>query len=383
MSTFRIRFGAQTTSDAGVPVEVISSNSVRVWKGILQMGGVVSADVKPGHYLVTAQLPNGSILRSQQTLDTENSVVDVRLVPELESPSESMGWAFYLQRSLFAPRHKRTGLRAPEFLGAPAHPQHSLPVDLRVWRCEDEEWFPISIRVSPSPTVDVRYRGVVDLNCSQLPAPYWLQCVSPIGSCFAALPRSEQSSLRAALTLNDNGTLAVAVGGFQPDADALLNYLTAGDFASARALGPRVEVRAEKILQDKVRDPVAATIAGYYLLKVGDLERLHDWSFNLANWFEHIPDGAIIAGWHAIRIGDPKKGARYFAIALRRGLPLFTLGLQQLLDGLLVTRELLYQEGIDPDDRARRLRGYVCASNQHSGVTSFAAMDPREPRPLP
>ncbi|HEY8130078.1 MAG TPA: hypothetical protein VIF39_15430 [Hyphomicrobium sp.] len=50
----------------------------------------------------------------------------------------------------------------------------------------------------------------------------------------------------------------------------------------------------EEALRLKLRAPLAATVATVLLLKGNQLDRMHDWARNLANWFPTIPDGVVL-----------------------------------------------------------------------------------------
>lgn len=50
----------------------------------------------------------------------------------------------------------------------------------------------------------------------------------------------------------------------------------------------------EDALRQKLRAPLAATVAAVLLLKGNQFERMHDWARNLANWFPAIPDGVVV-----------------------------------------------------------------------------------------
>ena len=86
-----------------------------------------------------------------------------------------------------------------------------------------------------------------------------------------------------------------------PEASAVAGYLNSG--RADRAL-MTMTATAEQLLQGKMADPIGAIIGGYALLKLHELDRMHDWPDNLANWFETLPDGAVIAGAVAARRGE-------------------------------------------------------------------------------
>ena len=60
----------------------------------------------------------------------------------------------------------------------------------------------------------------------------------------------------------------------------------------------------ERVLQDKTQSPVAAMIAATFLIRCGPLDQLHDWPRNLANWFEWLPDGALLWAETLLRRDD-------------------------------------------------------------------------------
>src|SRR5262249_9304582 len=81
---------------------------------------------------------------------------------------------------------------------------------------------------------------------------------------------------------------------------------------------------AEPLLQQKMDDPIAAAVGGYTLLRFGDLDRLHDWTKNLYNWFPALADGAAIYGEHLARLGRHPEALTVFASVPIRGLPIFS-----------------------------------------------------------
>ena len=100
---------------------------------------------------------------------------------------------------------------------------------------------------------------------------------------------------------------------------------------------------AKQLLFDKVDDPIAASIGAYSLLRFGEVERLHDWTQNLMDWFAWLPDGAAIRGEQLARLGDHKSAAPAFLQAVNRGLPVFS-------DGVKFTYERL-RAYADPDSQ--------------------------------
>jgi hypothetical protein len=87
---------------------------------------------------------------------------------------------------------------------------------------------------------------------------------------------------------------------------------------------------AEEMLREKMADPIGAIIGGYALLKLHELDRMHNWPNNLAEIFNLLPDGPVIAGVLAARRGDDEAAAGWFRTATRRGIPIFSEGLSLL-----------------------------------------------------
>jgi len=91
---------------------------------------------------------------------------------------------------------------------------------------------------------------------------------------------------------------------------------------------------AEELLADKERNPIEAALGGYALLRIGDLEMLHDWPKHLEEWFPWLPDGAIIAGEFEARQRRYIDAITSLVEAVNRGLPVFTEGYSTLMSRL-------------------------------------------------
>ena len=378
MTGLCISFGRRTIN-APVPVEIIAADSRRVWSGLVDMDGTTTARVEPGDYLIQARLPNGSVLHTQQSVNAGQTAEAV-FEPTAGTHDEPAGWTRYLQQAvqpappspLAPPQDRLKGLHLAS-TDAPG-------VVFTIWACRGSQWsqheFPLHEPYPLVPgeisTVELPFRG----------DPYWLCCRAGGGKpLFVAVPQVGNVRPQLALAWTAESGLSAAVGGFDPAAEALLSFMNGGDFASARALEPRTLRAAETLLHDKVDNPVAATIAAYYLLKVGAIDKLHNWTFNLARLSPTIPDTHVIAAWHALRSSPPKHdlARHYFEAALEQGVPLFSLGAQMLLEGLLHLHST--ERTLDLTAHIERAAGYAHAANPASGVLVFSAYHPAEPRP--
>lgn len=130
---------------------------------------------------------------------------------------------------------------------------------------------------------------------------------------------------------------AIAVTVRDPAVGAALTYLARGAFDAAATLFTDVE----SMLYRKVRNPLAAAAGGYVLIgrDVADEPRQWDsWLDNVRDWFGWMSDGSVL--WAVRRLRQAKterdlQQARAGLIeAYDRGVPVYTLGLSWLMDGL-------------------------------------------------
>jgi hypothetical protein len=166
--------------------------------------------------------------------------------------------------------------------------------------------------------------------------------------------RVSQTALGAAVRFNDQLT------------DVCAGYLTGGRPDHVVTLAPP----AERLLHGRMQNPIAAALGGYALLKLNDLDRIHDLADNLSAWFEWLPDGAVIAGEVAARREEDAHAAELFQTAIRRGLPLFSEGLS-----LLATRlpRLLADGDLDPSVR-HQLQGLAQPLLTLTPMAEFGAL---------
>lgn len=181
------------------------------------------------------------------------------------------------------------------------------------------------------------------------------------------LPRGAKINVRFKKRLNSSGdfdrSIDVLVSTDYQRAEALLDMLNTGAMLEAKSF---VNARlAEDLLQRKIENAWAAAIGGYYLLKVKDNERLHDWANNLANWFEWFSDGAIIHAWQMIAENNGEDNKKLLRIKRRllegqkRGLPLFTEGLRLLLDGLSQLSTIFKRHDMEVEQALDTVKSYA------------------------
>jgi hypothetical protein len=161
-------------------------------------------------------------------------------------------------------------------------------------------------------------------------------------------------------------------------ADAMLLYSDRILFAEAQALVSSRVMQAEKLLYQKRTNALAAAAGAYVLLRAGELERLHDWTTNLRNWFPWLADGAAIAAEHLAREGRHGEALECLLELRERGLPAFSDGL-----GYAVNRLTVYISsgiaGPDADGLLDELSAYALVADLRRTFTTFPGADPNNP----
>jgi hypothetical protein len=138
------------------------------------------------------------------------------------------------------------------------------------------------------------------------------------------------------LTQSPNGS-AIGVTVRDPAIGAGLAYMATGALAKAA----RVFQDVQGMLQDKLNNPFSAAAGAYVLIGTeiaNEPRRWDGWLDNLRSFFPQYSDGSVLWASRRLRtaqsadeIGLARQG---FIEACERGLPIFTLGLSWLVDGL-------------------------------------------------
>jgi hypothetical protein len=140
------------------------------------------------------------------------------------------------------------------------------------------------------------------------PGPTWLRAVDGSGAMFNSVLAGDRAGIRYTLdVVLEYGSAGAgslrpisrfAVGLSDNNAGPigrvarLWNQYRSGNALAAVKKLPLREL--ENLLRDKREEPLAATLAGLMLLRTGQLELMHDWPRNLADFFPERPDGAVI-----------------------------------------------------------------------------------------
>jgi hypothetical protein len=137
---------------------------------------------------------------------------------------------------------------------------------------------------------------------------------------------------------------------------------------------------ADRLLEEKINDPISAVAAGYFLLRINKLAQRTDWVRNLMNWFPAIADGAILSATLAAQTTGAKDTEirKSIGVALDRGLPIFSIGA-----ALLHRTMSAVHRGRHETKRFHQsylaLQAYVRAASPLGPYFAFRGLSPAEP----
>ncbi|MBH2008480.1 MAG: hypothetical protein I8H71_02145 [Xanthomonadaceae bacterium] len=198
-----------------------------------------------------------------------------------------------------------------------------------------------------------------------------------------ALPRTSLNVLvTSQRTLSGTVTPRVVVGGYSPNAEAIMDFMRIGKLNPVEAMLEPDGDLAFRLLKDKVEDPIAATAAAYFLLRRRDWERLPlAWLDNLTRWNPEIPDARLIYAMTRIGRGVPMPEAVELATTTLSeisdaGIPLFAEA-ATLLGDLLALSERS-EEPLNLD-LAKTLRTMIASARPAGLSFGFAGKAPDQP----
>lgn len=295
------------------PVEVRATNMRLVGRTTMRQYLQVDA----GTYVVTSVLPSGEELFGTVEVGKEGTVIvdlshdedDGRLPLDAADPSENQAW-FDDTLTFYAPAPQPpsvvvlTQIRGNLLTGATQ--------ETRIGVFDANDAAPIGL--NESSFVRVSQEGFPPMICAA-PSVGWQ-------SSNLLLKRTNEGGWHVDLELANSS------------ANLLLRYREHGRAQEAAGTLASPALNAEELLRGKMEDPIAAAVGAYALLRFAELDRLHDWTENLFNWFEWLPDAAAIRAEQLARLGNHQDAYVRFVELLRRGLPFFTDGFSFALDRL-------------------------------------------------
>jgi hypothetical protein len=325
---FRTDYPESERVTTELPVEVRKRNLALVARTF----STRSVEVEPGDYIVSALLPAGQELQAEVEAHGTQKTVVLRLDEDEASPRESLALQHFLAEPQPDPEGRRAQTATLRWLEGNLLTGHVRRRSERVTYRPDNP--PKRVAGRPRPMyVQLLQKGRV--------------------ASTKAVPAAPNTHAHLALTPRDDGELNLDVHLDHPTANLLIHYRTHGLVEQASATTDFAR-QAEEALRAKLRDPIAAAVAAYALLRFAELKRLHEWTENLRRWFRWLPDGVAIRAEHLARRGHHEEAFRVLGELPSRGLPLFSDGLSFALDRL----SLYVEEGVIevPPGPARRAR---------------------------
>lgn len=385
-----------------LPVEIRKPNFLLVDKGLTSE----TKELEPGKYYVTARMPAGQELSAEVVIKT-GKTVNVALAPE---PAEASPHEFQAEQHFNIgeknmSRRQITNHLNPTFddmffkrldegedfiashlesmfvpTSEPVVPDAALlifkgnlfsfnpskQIKLQGSRAIKAE---NSVRISVEPTAELIYAQLRQAN------------VPPLNF---ALPVSHQFGCTLVVQREANrNLLSIDANLRHSQADMLLRYTQKGFLNQASLVSDAVA--AEELLRDKVSDPIAAAVGAYSLLKFGEIERLHDWTENLRQFFEWLPDGAAIRGEHLARLGKHEQAAQAFLDLAQRGIPIFSDGLSYAVERMRIYVDLERKRKFsinrlpEAENLLQSLQRFSDYTDFNQPITTFTGQNPAKP----
>ena len=441
MSTlsFEVNLGSENLKSLDLPVEIRKPNLALVQ----QATTAETVTVEPGTYYVTARTPAGQELITRVKVSKgRRQVVRLSPDPEDESPQESQAARHFLggissdltqimrnqpgRQPLGAARGTADtawssmlgGLRglAVERLGpADTLVRQTNRARLRLFEgnvltgsfqevTDFNQW---GWKPSLTPPNRRQRPGEVAFRCAARNNASWLQLLQPNSPAVnVALPTSTRQGCEVVIawlsssaaqsgnrewsstdrTDGGGGLISIDVRLENLTADALLRYLARGrlDEAGTMVAHDSPALISEELLYGKVQDPIAATVGAYTLLRTGNIERLHNWTENLKNWFPWLPDGLVVRAEHLACLGKHDLALAQLLTLPTRGLPLFSDGLTYAINRLRFYATLARQGRVEADslaldDLMERLLRVAAVTDFRRPILTFTGLNLTKP----
>ncbi len=332
----------------------------------LSVGEDRKVPIKLGEYLVTAYMPSG------KTISQEASVVKGKEnLVELKFSESYHGWQHYLE---IENTDQDKSARVSDF---PATWQ-------KLWDYNGEfvqellwpsQWkTPVNQRVVKyNLSLEVNQQRIHFLQIGGEQLPWRLTALPPYSELQVLVYPSE-----GRIDFDDD--LAVAVASHDLQAETLLGYLISGRLKAAKII-------ADKLLAEQsllFENPIKAVILGYYLLKIEDGNRYQELLEQLVNQVDWLPDLPVILAWQLLRANKPKVDLirQYLLEAVKRGIPIYSQGLQLLFDGLrLIKQDAIARElqASDIEAAVKLIQEYTNATDWSQPLTTFYGDSPQKP----
>ena len=376
--SFVRNFPSAKLNDMDLAVEIRRPNLTLVQRVLASE----TVTLQPGTYHVFARLPNGEEVHREVSVQENVETPPVILAPDPEelADSEPLSFGLSVERGLESFRGEDTegpSLEIAWYGGNPLAGKCVLLPDFFPSGSQRTALLVYPLEFEPLPMmVQITQAGRPPLNV--------LLPVSRFHMCQITIHR--ESDIFSVKCKPEHHT-----------ADLLLDYLAQGflNEASTALRSETLENKqllrqaadaspAEQLFQARESDPVAAAVAAYGILRMGELKRLHDWTENLKNWFPWLPDGLAIRAEHLARLGNHAEALDLLLQLPERGLPLFRAGLGYVLDRLELYASVR-PGSLDAVKQAQaaellaRLKQFVSYVDFAKPCTTYTGRDPNQP----
>ena len=398
MSTlrFKLELESDELKNAEVPVEVRRPNLALVARTTASQVLVV----KPGEYSITATLPAGQQLTGtmatpatrpddsapgyQEGIVTVGPDEDVTVIlapdPDDRSVEGALAFAHYVKGA--EPKPRAQG--ALETFGSTEARLRAATGDPLVGNLRFiDNWQP-QVEAKPG-LLQVKWPATDNVRLIQ----YLEKESPPLNTLVPSAPGQDGSCI---ISRRDDLSSRVSVNLANPQADILMHYYARNQLEQATSMTTvdSPDLISEGLLAGKHADPIGASLGVYVLLRLGNIERLHDWTAYLTDWFDWLPDGPAIRGEHLARVGRHREALELFLKLPQRGLPFFSDGLSYAVDRLrLYVQVGRGKEGGELGDLGAaeevltRLHRYCNYANFRRPILSFTGLDPTAPDAAP
>lgn len=343
--------------------------------------------LEDGHYLVRARLPNGEVFTQDVELGAEDETVEIR--SEAQSPHDWMMWHAFQGSVDYRTDERRSQLQDRKMMSNAARQFGGKRATQQSWvepfaedsglleRVDSVEVFTLEPSASPLGTggktwatlqrvissntgsqamdisghpiepeiQDERYELYrFESEYGDLGSRRFVVVKSNSGERMVSLPvpwpqvdHSGEAPCELVVEKGGTGEVGISVAIRDRLVGSALAYLTSGDIAASAHLFES----ARMMLFEKMSNPLGAAAGAYVMLSDNpESGPWQDWIYNLMNWMEWLPDGAIQYAWLKTHLAesddDLDKAREALKKAGARGVPYFSLGLSWLRDLLVL-----------------------------------------------
>ncbi len=319
-----------------LPVKVLDTDGSVLAAGVATTGQAATLELPDTTDIAFVRLTWPSGRAQTQRVDlAERSQADLVFDDAYISRNEWSAWAI----PKLNPNTPLLGAESAEDRGLDRFER----VWLRLWRLSDGVWTQVQI----TPTASYRNGSAWQIDL-QLDCACWLLQIggSNVTWRFVSLPGGGPA--RVLITPRDStdpraDELKVVVTGFRADAETLLEFLARDSIRAANALTGSPAL-ANRLFAEKFEDPMSAVAGAYYLLRVGEWQRIpRSWFQNLSQSFRWLPDAAIVHCVRLLREGSDAQGSNLGPLELlkqsiEQGWPIYDEGVNLLREAAVSLR---------------------------------------------